>query len=58
MNEFECVSYLLMMFTSSVDETHRWLEMMAMAQEEYRALRASASIEGIFFLYFFDVSNF
>lgn len=42
MNEFESVSYLLMMFTSSVDETRKWMEMITMAQEEYRSLRSSS----------------
>uniref|UniRef100_A0A915DTC2 DH domain-containing protein n=1 Tax=Ditylenchus dipsaci TaxID=166011 RepID=A0A915DTC2_9BILA len=46
MNEFEAAAHLLMMFTSGLDETRRWLEMMAMAQEEYRCLHRSTSVSG------------
>lgn len=45
MNEFESVSYLLMMFTTSVDETRKWIEMITMAQEDYRSLRSSCHNE-------------
>jgi hypothetical protein len=43
MNEFESPSHFLLMFTAGVEETRRWLEMMAMAQEEFRALRAATN---------------
>lgn len=43
MNEFESPSQFLLMFTAGIEETRRWLEMMAMAQEEFRALRAAAN---------------
>jgi hypothetical protein len=43
MNEFESPSQFLLMFTAGLEETRRWLEMMAMAQEEFRALRAAAA---------------
>uniref|UniRef100_A0A914HX18 DH domain-containing protein n=1 Tax=Globodera rostochiensis TaxID=31243 RepID=A0A914HX18_GLORO len=41
MNEFESPSQFLLMFTATVEETRRWLEMMVMAQEEFRSLRAA-----------------
>ncbi|KAL3125304.1 hypothetical protein niasHT_000057 [Heterodera trifolii] len=41
MNEFESPSQFLLMFTASVEETRRWLEMMVMAQEEFRSLRTA-----------------
>lgn len=46
MNEFESASHLLMMFSTGVEETRRWLEMMAMAQDEYRCLQRSAATHG------------
>ncbi|KAI1699380.1 rhoGEF domain-containing protein [Ditylenchus destructor] len=48
MNEFETASHLLMLFTTGVEETRRWLEMMAMAQDEYRCLQRSATGNGEF----------
>ena len=40
MNEFETASHLMMMFTTGIEETRRWLEMLAMAQDEFRFLRS------------------
>ncbi|KAH7724614.1 Protein RHGF-2 [Aphelenchoides avenae] len=39
MNEFHAAAAFLMFFTAGTDETRRWLEMIAMAQEEWRRLR-------------------
>ncbi|KAL7074868.1 hypothetical protein ACQ4LE_005640 [Meloidogyne hapla] len=43
MNEFESPSHFLLMFTAGIEETRRWLEMMAMAQQDFASLRASAT---------------
>jgi hypothetical protein len=39
MTEFETPSALLLMFTSTSEETRRWLEMLEMAQKEFRRLK-------------------
>nr|CAD2173763.1 unnamed protein product [Meloidogyne enterolobii] len=43
MNEFESPSHFLLMFTAGIEETRRWLEMMAMAQQDFASLRAAAT---------------
>lgn len=47
-----------MMFTTSVDETRKWMEMITMAQEEYRSLRSSSYNDfGLFILSFYLIKQ-
>lgn len=39
MNEFDSASILLMVSTTGIEESRRWLEMIAMAQDEFKRLR-------------------
>jgi hypothetical protein len=51
MNEFESPSHFLLMFTAGMEETRRWLEMMAMAQQDFTSLRAATATSNGFTLF-------